>query len=219
MTDILIAAALCYFLRKLRTGHRKCVLHFDRIIVLETDVPVELIHLSALSAFMRSTRGHLRGAWILSFAFEVVLTAVIWSQSHQFSDSDPRKLFSALWRALLNGCYSAVQRSTGRFLFHGFILHSWKTYVKIAWPIASYSYWIAAVYAISFLAALNTRKVVRGKGTDQEGDTSGTRNTFFLVTNNGRVPRTTEYTNHTKVSSTVTAKTVYRCLFLSIHRV
>lgn len=48
------------------------------------------------------------------------------------------------------------------------------------------------VYAISFLATLNTRKVLRGKGTDTQGQSDNTnsannpRNTFFMVTNSGR---------------------------------
>lgn len=57
------------------------------------------------------------------------------------------------------------------------------------------------VYAISFLCALNTRRVLRGKGTDQEGNTNNTsniQNTFFMVTNNGRVPRTSEFTDMTQ---------------------
>ncbi|PPQ85168.1 hypothetical protein CVT25_004175 [Psilocybe cyanescens] len=62
---------------------------------------------------------------------------------------------------------------------------------------------IKIVYAICFLCALNTRKVLRGKGTDQEGNTSNTsnmQNTFFMVTNSGRLPRPLEYsTSQTKV--------------------
>jgi len=51
-----------------------------------------------------------------------------------------------------------------------------------------------AVYVISFLCALNTRKVVRGRGTDREGGTSNasnTPNTYLMGTGNAgarRVP-------------------------------
>ncbi|PPQ72256.1 hypothetical protein CVT26_006983 [Gymnopilus dilepis] len=126
VTDILIAAALCYFLRKLRTGHR------NRADTLVRSLSIYAINTGALTGAISS------------------LTLIL---------------------------YNAQPDA---FYF-----------------MASY-FTLGKLYAISFLAALNTRKVVRGKGTDQEGDTSGTRNTFFLVTNNGRVPRTTEYTNHTK---------------------
>jgi len=125
MTDILIAAALCYFLRKLRTGHRKA----DTIV-------------RSLSVYAINT-GALTGA------------------------------ISSLTLILYNAQPNA-------FYF-----------------MASY-FTLGKLYAISFLATLNTRKVVRGKGTDQEGNTSDTRNTFFLVTNNGRVPRTVDYANQTK---------------------
>lgn len=40
------------------------------------------------------------------------------------------------------------------------------------------------VYAISFLCTLNTRKVIRGRGTDADSsgkNTDGARNTFFMV--------------------------------------
>ncbi|KAF8192167.1 hypothetical protein BJ912DRAFT_278783 [Pholiota molesta] len=59
---------------------------------------------------------------------------------------------------------------------------------------------LGKLYAISFLATLNTRKVLRGRGTDAENSegTSNARNTFFMVTNNGRSPRDVEYFSHTK---------------------
>ncbi|KAK7444010.1 hypothetical protein VKT23_015406 [Stygiomarasmius scandens] len=43
------------------------------------------------------------------------------------------------------------------------------------------------LYAISFMATLNMRRVVRGKGTDRQGNTASNNNTniFHLVT---RVP-------------------------------
>ncbi|KAH9480339.1 hypothetical protein JR316_0006937 [Psilocybe cubensis] len=65
------------------------------------------------------------------------------------------------------------------------------------WFMASY-FTLGNLYAICFMAALNTRKVLRGKGTDQEGNTSNTsnmQNTFFMVTNGGRIPRPLEYSS------------------------
>ncbi|KAF8879098.1 hypothetical protein CPB84DRAFT_318120 [Gymnopilus junonius] len=126
MTDILIALALCYFLRRLRTGHKKA----DSLV---RSLSVYAINTGALTAAVSS------------------LTLILYN----------------------------VRPNAFYFM-------------------ASY-FTLAKLYAISFLAALNTRKVVRGKGTDQEsGNTSEARNTFFLVTNNGRVPRNVEHTNQTK---------------------
>ncbi|KIM43036.1 hypothetical protein M413DRAFT_26241 [Hebeloma cylindrosporum] len=52
-------------------------------------------------------------------------------------------------------------------------------------------------YAISFLCTLNTRKVTRGRGTDHQGNSinppSNGRHPFVMVTNNGRTPRSHEY--------------------------
>ncbi|KJA16956.1 hypothetical protein HYPSUDRAFT_71025 [Hypholoma sublateritium FD-334 SS-4] len=64
--------------------------------------------------------------------------------------------------------------------------------------MASY-FILGKLYAISFLATLNTRKVLRGKGTDTQGNSDGTngtnnpRNTFFTVTNTGRPARGQDY--------------------------
>jgi len=82
-----------------------------------------------------------------------------------------------------------VQPIPKYILLHGYLLHAWKTYVAFFHKYSSIS-WVNAVYAISFLCALNTRKVLRGKGTEQEGNTSTSqmRNTIFLVSNNGRLP-------------------------------
>lgn len=54
------------------------------------------------------------------------------------------------------------------------------------------------VYAISFICTLNTRKVIRGRGTDREGSSGASsgnarnNNTFLLVTptGNSRILRT-----------------------------
>ncbi|KAF4617319.1 hypothetical protein D9613_005804 [Agrocybe pediades] len=120
LTDILIAMALLYCLRKLRTGVRKA------------DTLIKTLSLYALNT------GVLTGA--------VSLTTLL----------------------LYNLCPNT-------FYF-----------------MATY-FTLGKLYAISFLCALNTRKVLRGKGTDREGNTSNNtsqmRNTLFLVTTNGRVPR------------------------------
>ncbi|KAF8158032.1 hypothetical protein B0H34DRAFT_707244 [Crassisporium funariophilum] len=131
LTDIAIALALCYFLRKLRTGFRKS----DSII-------------NMLSIYAVNT-GALTGA--------VGLCTLI--------------------------LYNARPET---FFF-----------------MASY-FTLGKLYAISFLCTLNTRKVIRGRGTDQEGNTSNNtsqaRNTFFMVTNDGRAARNNEFSSnaHTK---------------------
>jgi len=120
LTDIMTAAALCYFLRKLRTGYRKS----DTLI-------------NRLSIYAVNT-----GA----------LTSVVSLTTLILYDVFPHSFY---------------------FMAAYFVL--------------------GKLYAISFLCTLNTRKVIRGRGTDREGNTSNTsgqRNTFFMVTNHtGRTRR------------------------------
>jgi len=125
LTDFLIAAALCYYLRKMRTGYRKA----DSLV-------------NTLSIYAVNT-GAITGAISL-------LTVVL---------------------------YNARPEA---FYF-----------------MASY-FTLGKLYAISFLCALNTRKVLRGRGTDQQGhsNTSNIRNTLFMVNNNGHLPL--DYTSQVK---------------------
>lgn len=68
---------------------------------------------------------------------------------------------------------------------------------------------MSAVYAISFLCALNTRKIIRGKGTDhavssnKTGTSAGSLSTgtpFFIIDHNSRIPTSpTHHSHHTKV--------------------
>ncbi|KDR82515.1 hypothetical protein GALMADRAFT_237851 [Galerina marginata CBS 339.88] len=128
LTDFLIAAALCFFLRRLRTGYHKS----DTLI-------------NSLCRYAVNT-GALTG--VVSF-----LTLLLYNVRPE------------------------------AFYF-----------------MATY-FTLGKLYAISFLCALNTRKVIRGKGTDREGNTSDTsnmRNTFLMVTNNSRVQRNIDYATQTK---------------------
>ncbi|KAF8994485.1 hypothetical protein BDQ17DRAFT_1095337 [Cyathus striatus] len=121
ITDTLIAIALCYFLRKLRTGFRK------------SDTLVNRLCMYAINT----------GA----------LTSAV-----------------SLCTLLL---YNLRPKA-----FHF---------------MASY-FVLGKLYAISFLCTLNTRKAIRGRGTDRDGSTSHNTdnppNTFFMVTPSGRAPRT-----------------------------
>ncbi|KAF8968903.1 hypothetical protein BDZ97DRAFT_297656 [Flammula alnicola] len=102
ITDLTIAAALCYFLRKLRTGHRKA----DTLI-------------NSLTIYAVNT-GALTGVVSL-------LTVVLYNTRPETFDF-----------------------------------------------MASY-FTLSKLYAISFLCTLNTRKVLRGRGTDAEGNTTTPR--------------------------------------------
>ncbi|KAF9472516.1 hypothetical protein BDN70DRAFT_938129 [Pholiota conissans] len=126
LTDFAIAGALCMFLRKMRTGHKKA------------DTLVNTLTIYAINT------GVLTGAISL-------LTLILYN-------SLPSTL-----------AYMASYFTLGK------------------------------LYAISFLATLNTRKVLRGRGTDAENTSEGmsnARNTFFMVTNSGRGPRNVDYKSH-----------------------
>ncbi|KAJ7876721.1 hypothetical protein B0H14DRAFT_2713795 [Mycena olivaceomarginata] len=100
LTDIFTACALCWFLRKFRTGHRR------------SDTLVNTLTIYAINT----------GAFTASISLCTLV----------FYDLRPRDL---------------------RFMAFYFIL--------------------SKLYAISFLCTLNTRKIIRGKGTDHEGPPTG----------------------------------------------
>ncbi|TFK34807.1 hypothetical protein BDQ12DRAFT_656505 [Crucibulum laeve] len=118
ITDIIIAASLCYFLQRLRTGFKKSDSLVNRLCIYAINTGV------------------------LTSAVSLCTLALYNAHPHAF-----------------------------HFMASYFVL--------------------GKLYAISFLATLNTRKVIRGRGTDREGDSSGdgARNTFFMVTQSGRPPR------------------------------
>ncbi|KAF9046170.1 hypothetical protein BJ165DRAFT_1527303 [Panaeolus papilionaceus] len=125
VTDFAIAAALCYFLRNLRTGYRK------------SDTLVNTLTIYAVNT------GALTGALSL-------LTLILYN-------ARPETFF---------------------------------------WMASYFS--LGKLYAISFICTLNTRKVIRGRGTDREGSSGASsgnarnNNTFLLVTptGNSRILRT-----------------------------
>ncbi|PPQ64158.1 hypothetical protein CVT24_008793 [Panaeolus cyanescens] len=133
VTDFAIAAALCYFLRRLRTGYRK------------SDTLVNTLTIYAVNT------GALTGALSL-------LTLILYN-------ARPDTFF-----------FMASYFSLGK------------------------------LYAISFICTLNTRKVIRGRGTDRQGSSANTsgnarNNTFMLVTpSNARAQRPdfTSHQNHLK---------------------
>ncbi|RXW18169.1 hypothetical protein EST38_g7687 [Candolleomyces aberdarensis] len=115
ITDIAIALALCYFLRKLRTGFRK------------SDTLVNMLSIYAINT------------------------------------------------GILTSALSAT------------VLILYNVYPNAMYFMGSY-FVLANVYGISFICTLNTRRVVRGKGTDQQGSSgntseNGPRNAIFMITN------------------------------------
>ncbi|KAJ2913366.1 hypothetical protein MD484_g7046, partial [Candolleomyces efflorescens] len=132
ITDITIALALCYFLRKLKTGFRK------------SDSLVNMLSIYAINT------GVLTSA----------LSATV---------------------VILYNVYPSAMYFMGSY----FVL--------------------ANVYGISFICTLNTRRVVRGKGTDQSGSSgntseNGPRNAIFMITNpsiGGHRSNGAPYTGHT----------------------
>ncbi|KAF9465362.1 hypothetical protein BDZ94DRAFT_394202 [Collybia nuda] len=128
LTDFCIAIALCYFLRKLRTGYRGS----DSLV---NSLTIYAINTGALTS-------------------AISLCTVLLVNTH--SDA---------------------------FYF-----------------MASY-FVLGKLYAISFLCALNTRKIIRGRGTDHAATSSKTENpgtSFFIVNHNSRLHNPP--THHTKVS-------------------
>ncbi|KAF8886200.1 hypothetical protein BD779DRAFT_1786648, partial [Infundibulicybe gibba] len=123
LTDVVTAAALCYYLRKLRTGHKQYLIDSS----------------------------HLK-------------------QSNLLDSSD--SLVNTLTRYAVNtgALTSAVSLCT-------LILYNVR-------PSAFYfmgSYFVLSkLYAISFLCTLNTRTIIRGRGTDQE-DQSTRGNPLFVM--------------------------------------
>jgi len=134
LTDVFTACALCFFLRKFRTGHKRA----DSLV-------------NTLTIYAVNT-----GAFTAAIS---LLTLIFYNlHPHNF-----------------------------QFMAFYFIL--------------------SKLYAISFLCTLNTRKIIRGKGTDQEGPTTGASanisgNHFYI----SHVPRSNtsgyrgEYTSRGDVS-------------------
>jgi len=121
-TDVITALALCYFLHKMRTGHKSS----DGLI---NTLTIYAINTGALTSAISLTTLLLYNLELRTFYF-----------------------------------------------------------------VASY-FCLGKVYAISLLCTLNTRKTVRGRGTDRAGNTSSNadkRSTFFLVSHHLRTSRVPE---------------------------
>ncbi|KAF8349581.1 hypothetical protein F5887DRAFT_501924 [Amanita rubescens] len=121
-TDVITASALCYFLHKMRTGHKTS----DGLI---NTLTIYAVNTGALT--------------------------------------------------------SAISLTT--LLLYNLELHTF-------YFVASY-FCLGKVYAISLLCTLNTRKTVRGRGTDRTGNTNSNadkRSTFFLVSHHLRSSRVPE---------------------------
>ncbi|KAJ7224963.1 hypothetical protein B0H12DRAFT_1149692 [Mycena haematopus] len=119
LTDVFIACALCFFLRKFRTGHKRA----DSLV-------------NTLTIYAVNT-----GAFTATIS---LLTLI-------FYDMRP----------------------------HNF-------------QFMAFYFMLSKLYAISFLCTLNTRKIIRGKGTDQEGPSMGANisgNHFYI----GHIPRTNSW--------------------------
>ncbi|KAJ7085533.1 hypothetical protein C8R44DRAFT_821401 [Mycena epipterygia] len=147
LTDVFTASALCYFLRKFRTGHKR------------SDTLVNTLTIYAVNT----------GAFTASIS---LLTLI-------FYDLRPDNF---------------------QFLAFYFIL--------------------SKLYAISFLCTLNTRKIIRGKGTERDdGPTTGASNNIsgnhFYVSH---VPRTNTSAYHGQYSNSRGEVSVSKGLEIGIHQ-
>lgn len=86
----------------------------------------------------------------------------------------------------------SVQCHAGQLYLHGVLFCFEQTCVTFLVPLRTASYSADVVYANSFLATLNTRRVLRGRGTDAETNTMPT----FLMVGKLTKHRDNQYADH-----------------------